>query len=161
MGKYTIAYLDILGFKEILKEYKLENIGIAYTEIIDKINKLINDDAIFFNDIDSCLKSFFSDSIIVCSGDDTEQGCLNVIRYVVRAMQLMHIIGAPIRGGIAFGEMYIEESKNIFIGHPLVMAAELEKEQEWIGVAIDKTVEEQFPDLFKNPIQEIKLYRRA
>ena len=55
--------------------------------------------------------------------------------------------------------MYIDEINKIHAGQPLVKASELEKLQEWIGVLIDKSLEEQFPSLFsKEACQETILY---
>ena len=43
--------------------------------------------------------------------------------------------GRMIRGGISFGEAYINEEESVFVGKPIVEVYQLEKSQQWAGVA--------------------------
>jgi hypothetical protein len=62
----------------------------------------------------------------------------------------------PLRGAITYGEIYLNQTKNITLGKALTNAYELESKQQWIGVVIDNTVEKSMPELFheikKTPI---------
>jgi hypothetical protein len=46
----------------------------------------------------------------------------------------------PLRVGIAFGEMYIDERRNIIFGQTLVDAYLLEEAQDWVGGAFHSSV---------------------
>jgi hypothetical protein len=55
----------------------------------------------------------------------------------------------PLRGAVTFGEMYINLSNNIYLGKALTRAYDLERRQQWIGVAIDKSLPDAFSEMFK------------
>jgi len=63
-------------------------------------------------------------------------------------MQLSLAQHVPIRGAIVFGEMYMDQTKNIYVGQALTRAYDLEKQQNWVGVVVDRSVEEAYPELF-------------
>lgn len=62
-----------------------------------------------------------------------------------------------VRGAIAFGDMFINEDASVFVGDGYLKAIDLEKKQRWIGVSIDKSIEDEFPNFFRkeNLIQEV------
>ena len=69
--------------------------------------------------------------------------------YVKFFMQYLIPLQLPIRGAIAFGDIFLNEKTSIFLGGGYLKAVELEKKQQWIGVSIDKSIEKEFPDFFK------------
>ena len=54
--------------------------------------------------------------------------------------------GRMIRGGISFGEAYIDEEESVFVGKPIVEAYQLEKRQQWAGVALTEKAVERIPE---------------
>jgi len=43
----------------------------------------------------------------------------------------------PLRGGIACGRCVVNQGGGLFVGAPIVVAAELEKAQRWVGAALN------------------------
>lgn len=154
-GNRTVAIVDILGFSSKLEKWPLKNIGAAMEDFLLQTPAFVKEWIRKFPATysDDCLQYTFSDSIIIISKDDTEKSCKSVIYYVKRLMHFLILGQCMPRGAITFGEMYINKELQIFIGKPLVRANHLEKEQEWIGAIIDKSVETQFPQLFDEPFE--------
>lgn len=75
--------------------------------------------------------------------------CMKLLIYAWRLSQHFMASGSPLRGGIAFGEMYHNPKLNVFVGKALTKAYELEGCQNWIGVSIDHSVVERFPTVFE------------
>jgi len=160
MGNYTVAFLDILGFKRSIDNVPLEDLAHRYEYLVGQIGNWLNEASVKGVDINwiplfpdplrinkLCTRYFFSDSIILFSEDNTSKSCLNLLTYAWKFHQVLLGAGVPIRGGITHGEMYINKEQQIFLGKALTDAYLLEKNQQWIGVAIDKSVFTAFPDL--------------
>jgi hypothetical protein len=54
--------------------------------------------------------------------------------------------GLRIRGGISFGKAYIDEAESVFVGNPIVEAYQLEKKQQWAGVALTQSAVAKIPE---------------
>lgn len=48
-------------------------------------------------------------------------------------------VGLPLRGAISMGEAVLDGNKNIFLGHPIIEAARLERGQKFIGAGLCKS----------------------
>lgn len=157
--KRTVAFLDILGFRSMIKRFSIEELSKKYERLIDKTDyvryplKLSEKAPRLFphHPLSKpwCYKHIFSDSIILISHDQTDECCLKLLIYTWRLIQVCITSGMPIRGGVAFGDLYMNLNKNIILGGALTKAFDLENKQNWIGVSIDKSVEERFVNLFK------------
>ena len=55
-------------------------------------------------------------------------------------------MGIPLRGAISVGEAVLDKKKGVFIGQPIIDAARLEHEQNWLGLALAKP----FRDLWEH-----------
>ncbi|OGP55965.1 MAG: hypothetical protein A2Y65_05660 [Deltaproteobacteria bacterium RBG_13_52_11] len=166
IGNYTVAFLDILGFKEAIYHIPLGALSNRYEYIVVEIGELLNrpfrnvpKEISFFPKPQPrqewCKRHIFSDSIILFSLDDTSDNCLKLLLYAWKFTQLLLGAGVPTRGGITFGEMYINKKKQVFLGKALTEAYVLEQNQQWIGTAIDDSVFRAFPVLdeaFKGPL---------
>lgn len=94
-----------------------------------------------------CQRFIFSDSIILVSIDDQAISALKLLIYAWRLSQSFMAFKMPIRGGIAFGELYSNPQQNICLGSALTTAYDLERIQAWIGTAIHSSVVEAFPEI--------------
>lgn len=149
-GKRAIAYFDILGFKE-----KVETLTID--ELVDWYTKLINNTENYFVDEatsqirrkDTCKRFIFSDSIFLIANEDTEQGFVELVTYAWRMMQIALAMNFPLRGAITYGDIYVEQSRNIFIGESIVNAATWENKQNWMGAVVDKSAMERYHSILK------------
>ena len=136
-----LFYLDILGFKNLVKEKRPE-------EVYKTIDKCLE---IYYsweklNGIFSTL--YFSDTIIfyqTCE-EYIETAFLDIYGMAGLIFTKLLSQGIPVRGAITFGEFNTKydskDRNNIFFGEALVEAYELEKE-EWIGIKIS-------PSAYKN-----------
>jgi len=158
-----VAFLDVLGFKEMITEMSLEELSKKYEYLInitDAMNKPLlflnnenNKETItLFPDCESseklCVKNIFSDSIILIANDNSELSCLKLLVYVWKLSQVFIAFKMPLRGAITYGEIYVNTEKNIFLGQALTRAYELEESQQWIGVMIDSNLKDKYSDLF-------------
>lgn len=165
--KRAVAFLDILGFKNMLGDMPLSELAQKYEGIISNIN-LFNkpfsrgDELSLFTDHSEnqrwCIVNVFSDSIILVSEDETEESCLKLLIYTWRLLQLTIASDMPVRGGISYGDFYINEKLNVFLGEALTNAYTLEGRQEWVGVAIDSKLSDTFPKIFNNKLYSSLLF---
>ncbi|MCJ7546552.1 MAG: hypothetical protein MUP30_06970 [Deltaproteobacteria bacterium] len=160
IGNYTVAFLDILGFKESIYHVPLQDLANRYEYIVGKIGNWLNrplpgepQDISFFPKHgpgqEWCKRHIFSDSIILFSLDETSDSCLKLLLYAWKFTQILLGAGVPTRGAITYGEMYINEAQQVFLGKALTEAYLLEQDQQWIGGGIDDSVFKAFPALDK------------
>jgi hypothetical protein len=83
-----------------------------------------------------CIQHVFSDSIMLFALDESDESFLKLVVYSWRVVQALLATGMHPRGAIAFGEMHVNETANIFLGKALAEAYELEQIQDWVGVAL-------------------------
>ena len=105
-----------------------------------------------------CIRFVFSDSIILIANEDDPVSCLKLMVHVWRLVQATLAERMPIRGAIACGEMYFDQRKSIFLGPALTRAYELEQQQDWIGVAIEPSVSDAYPEVFPAGLDERSIY---
>jgi len=95
-----------------------------------------------------CYKSFFSDSVVLVSFDDSFESLLKLLVNTWRITQVLIGLKLPVRGAVALDEMHVDENDNIFIGKGLLEAYDLEHSQDWIGVAIENSIFEVYKESF-------------
>jgi hypothetical protein len=80
--------------------------------------------------------SVISDSIILTSQDDSIDAhfALFALTWKILQSSIMHKL--PIRGAISYGDLYLNDVKNIVVGNPLKEAYELEGQCDWIGICL-------------------------
>lgn len=158
MTERTVAFIDILGFKELVKTNSADELGTRFTKIVSGIISNMNgklddlpSDLTFLPNFHCgepyCISFVFSDSIILISNDESEESCLALLLYSLRVSQLLIGNNFPIRGAITFGEMYVDRDNSLFLGKALTHAYELEQSQNWVGLVIDKSIPDKFPNV--------------
>ncbi len=154
----TIAFIDILGFKEKVNKMPLEEAASKYKRLKDYILLSAYQSSgsialtLFPNHDTSlllCAVKSLSDTFVLISPDDSEESCLKVLISAWRAMRKMISFGWHPRAAVTFGETYYNPEEDILLGRAINQAATLEKQQKWIGGIIDVTLEQRFPDLFR------------
>lgn len=153
----TVAFLDVLGFRHAVMKTPLSELAATYERRIAEAEALLHpvhyksgEPSLFPGHpakTPLCQQFIFSDSIILVSIDDKEISALKLLVQAWRLSQAFLAFKMPLRGGIAFGELYSNPLKNICLGRALTAAYELERKQAWIGAAIDRTVEVAFPQI--------------
>ncbi|MBI3817450.1 MAG: hypothetical protein HY286_02075 [Planctomycetes bacterium] len=156
----TIAEFDILGFQTIVESTPLEELAAKYAYALDATDHTrhrtrgLNPNRVrtlfewLPHDAPLCERYIFSDSIFLVSTTDTPDGCIQLLIYAWRLMQEMLALHLPLRGGVSFGEIVVDTSRQMFVGPGLVSAHQLQSSQNWVGAAIDDSVVQAFPQLF-------------
>lgn len=153
----TVAFLDILGFRQAVLTTPLSELADKYERRIAEADGMNHSESLvsgtpslFPNHPPNapwCQRFVFSDSIILVSVDDKAVSALKLLVYAWRLSQAFIAFQMPLRGGITFGELYSDPLRNICLGRALTTAYDLERSQAWVGVAIHSSVEEAFPEL--------------
>jgi hypothetical protein len=156
-GKRAVAFLDILGFKDMLLNKPLDVLSSEYEKLItqaEAFNKPMqiggNNPSLFPTHTVGqrwCVRNAFSDSIILVSEDESLESVLKLLVYSWRLLQFAIASGMPFRGGIAYDQFYLNEEMNIYLGKALTDAYLLESAQQWIGVSIENNLINSFPEL--------------
>ncbi|MDH2916961.1 MAG: hypothetical protein PXX77_08815 [Gallionella sp.] len=154
----TVAFLDILGFRQMVMNTPLSELVEKYERQIANAESMRHplfeksEVPMLFSEHPAhtplCEQYIFSDSIILVSTDNQAISALKLLIHAWRLSQAFIAYKMPLRGGIAFGELYSNPLRHICVGKALTVAYELEKIQAWIGVSIDQSVEDAFPELF-------------
>ncbi|MDO8465744.1 MAG: hypothetical protein Q7S46_10925 [Gallionella sp.] len=153
----TVAFFDILGFRQAVLTTPLSELAAKYERRIAEADAMNHPEnlvsgtpSLFPNHSPNapwCQRFVFSDSIILVSIDDSAVSALKLLVYAWRLSQSFIAFQMPLRGGIAFGELYSNPLRNICLGHALTTAYDLEQSQAWVGAAIHSSVEEAFPEI--------------
>jgi hypothetical protein len=150
-GKRFVAFADILGFRELLRVHSLQDIAKRVSLLLDGVAGLnvrfVEAGGGFRPGVFRPHAANFSDSIVLWSDvlDDFME-MSSFANGLMFARCLAELVGGafvsdlPLRVGVAFGDTYVDEVRNIVIGQPLVNAYELEQAQEWVGGAFDSSV---------------------
>ncbi|MGH8626510.1 MAG: hypothetical protein ACREYC_14995 [Gammaproteobacteria bacterium] len=149
-----IAMSDILGFKQMVKDMQLMDVIRLVEYLIEELSPQIaymtrigrspnNDRSLSRDHKVSFGKLHFSDTVVLwtsaINADDLEHETamfFNLLRVVGDAIWRALINGVPLRAGLAFGESYVDEPKQIIAGQAVVDAYLTEQAQEWMGGAV-------------------------
>lgn len=145
--KYYIAYMDILGYKEYLKnrpedsERYLHTILDAIENTKGSIQRFRKAKKVFHVQGEIQIK-VFSDNIVVCLPVQSERNeirkailFLITVASIQTALVLTHRL--IVRGGITVGELFI--NKDLVFGQGLVEAVALEEENEYPCISISSS----------------------
>lgn len=131
-GNSWIAYFDILGFKNRIREFngRLDIFKNQYEEIIKKVKEsnALQPDKV---SIQWC-----SDSILFFCSDDSRASfaCIDLeIRHFFSWALWMKW---PLRGALTDGELYVDKTENIYLGQAIIDAHKYTEKQDWIGLVI-------------------------
>lgn len=153
-----VAFLDILGFKDLVMRKSHEEIYAILNEI-SKTKKLvenaINLDKVseVFIDADVYVVTF-SDSIIIFSKNDS----LENFKYFLFATRWL-FTGAfnkqiPIKGGMAYGEVSLNKKEQIYFGQPIIDAYLMEEDVNYMGIVAHNSI-----DSYISGIKDSKLLK--
>jgi hypothetical protein len=155
----AVAVMDILGFTQTMKMRAMEeSVGIIHSSILsadsafmkiqhdfDNFGKLSGTEPPHLNYL------YFADTIFMYLSveEHTSKVLSNPSQIILSlsyavALTLGYCMrgNIPVRGAISYGDCYISEEPVFAVGKPIVEAYELEKSQDWAGVAIAKSAEQ-------------------
>lgn len=145
-----VAFLDILGFKDSVMRNSHEEIYSKLTSI-NKLKKSIEKSnytdnlAEYYKDCEVYIVNF-SDSIVIFSKNDDVfnfEYFLVAVRFLFGRCIVKEI---PIKGGIAYGEISVNKSEQIYFGQPIIDAYLLEEDLNHFGIALHNSVDKYIYD---------------
>ncbi|WP_338374998.1 hypothetical protein [Dysgonomonas capnocytophagoides] len=162
-----VAFIDILGFKDRVMRSSISEVS----ELLLKMNKFLENSLDLGRDRgfnlmnerreekepDNILRfTTFSDSIVIFSKDDSEIAfsffCQKITQFIEECLKNE----IPLKGAIAHGEIYVNQSKLLYCGQPLIDAYLLEEELQYMGIITHHSIDKYIKDLTQD--KEDKAY---
>ncbi len=133
-----VANFDILGMRELIRTKENRAIAMLYDFhdiIINHVGKLaikiIKTNEIIIDRIEHIL---FSDTIILFTKGNSESDLYAIVTLCNELFgQALHRC-IPLRGGIAFGNLFYHSNTKIICGKPLIEAYEFGESAKWLGI---------------------------
>lgn len=161
----SVCFIDILGFRNMVDSVPLSELATMYQNIFLTVEGCMRP-RLAFPGLPSlfpehtqgqpyCIGTIFSDSFIFVANDSSTASCLKLLVFSWRVLQALLAQRVPVRGGVMCGQLYTDQTRGIIIGPALTEAYELEKRQDWVGVALDPSVEQAYPALFGPPYRDM------
>jgi len=137
-----VAYFDILGFKNMVKELEQSEIHSillrfgAFKKVVENMK----------GDLDVGIgtkirASIFSDSIFFFTAGVDEESVSGILTLTRAIMDDCYQQGIPIKGAIASGNITVDIENNITFGRPIIDAFELQSDLLYYGVVVHNTAE--------------------
>lgn len=157
--KRFVAFLDILGFKDLVMRNTHDEIYQTLNQI-SKSKKLIEDAA----KIEKLSKSVgdaevyvvsFSDSIVIFSKNDNIENFkyfLLATRWFFTGTFKKQI---PIKGAMAHGEISLNKTEQIYFGQPIIDAYLMEEDVNYMGVVAHSTIDNYISKIEDESVLEI------
>jgi len=136
-GRRWVAYLDLLGFGELVRTKNWVNIFSDYTQAIEHFMR--ESDA----DEPTIEKVWFSDTFILFSPDDTVLSFTAIDSAARLFVDSLVSRGIPIRGVISCADLYADKENSLFFGKALLEAYHYGENQNWIGLVLTPSSVEQ------------------
>lgn len=145
---YLFAFLDVLGFEELLNRIGLNDLSRRYEELLavaltpqsetrpwSLAQTLVRGEptpALMWLPIQT---AYFSDSLLLWvhyHPGHVEEFLNRCSKVFCQALSL----GLPIRGSISVGRARLDKKNGIYLGSPIIEAVRLESKSDWIGIAL-------------------------
>lgn len=131
------CYLDLLGFKDLIRTKDAVHVIELYEAAIEKLKiteKLKAETSLGIS------YSWFSDTFILFSRGDSLQEFSWVEQAGRLFFQRLVLAEIPARGALSHGKLYSNLERNIFIGEALIEAYEYGEKQNWLGFLLTPSV---------------------
>ncbi len=141
-----VGFIDIMGFKDMVARSTHEEIYVMMQEIesTKKANENIKWSG---NEEPKVMSTFYSDSIILYSKDDSEDSARVIINTISALTNDLISSGIPHKGALAFGNMTLDNKKSIYFGQPLIDAYLLQEELVMYGIVLHSSAEAEIDKL--------------
>jgi hypothetical protein len=127
-----VAFIDVLGFTALVDSNNTDRLQIYF----DAMEVAFN---IFTEDKRNLKKFIISDSIIFIA-NDTEEDFKTLLKAIRNLQAFLAMNDIWVRGGIAFGPVFYEDTAHIIVGKAFIKAYLLEKEAKYPRVIIDPSI---------------------
>lgn len=149
--KIYLAFLDILGFKELIMNNSFDESKEIFETFIEQVSNSANLKNRSTGETNTVVNfNLFSDTILFWTNDDTFKSFFQLNLTVSNLLNYSMQIGLPLRGAISYGNLMcnafrLESDRvniiNTILGTSIVRAHKLEKDQLWSGCIIDQELE--------------------
>lgn len=157
-----VAFLDILGFSEMIKTRPIDEVlhkmswGLKLSDLSGRLGKGTPNtlvDELFHEPLVPLEFFTFSDTFVLSTKDTSPKSLFQIIASTAMLSKFLITAGLPIRGAIAKGELAKVSDTDHLIGRGIINAAELEKQQEWFGIALSpEIINNEFLDIAREPL---------
>lgn len=160
--KGFFGFFDILGYKNLIENNKLEDLIQIFDETILDVEK---EAGAFLEQM--CLPQpkvetlVFSDTIILYQTELSKHTMVGLPQIFLKSSLLLRLAferGVPLRGAISFGEYYIHENR--FLGKPILEAYKEEGSQKWSGAILCNSAQEKI-EVFLEEVINKKIDNRG
>jgi hypothetical protein len=177
-----VAFLDILGFKNLVENNEHSKLLQLYNNLIipnvqlssalGQFKVIVNSEGkqIAVPDVSKAKISnvIISDSILCWTENSTMKSFIDLI-IVVRNLLIMGFYsGLPLRGGISYGPFsLIKHAQSVganitwmtlaCVGKSIVHSYEIEEKQQWAGCIIDNALIEYYKNIYKDKLYDSSL----
>jgi len=154
-GKYTIALCDILGFSDLINSNDIRDI---VEKILAWFRKSLHH-SLHKNSFPEYVPPYselqisskigiawFSDTLILYTRQDSDeciQELFGTLGWLLFETMLYGV--TRLRGGISYGEAFIDTENSLYVGHPIIEAYKHEQRQQWSGASLDERAVERLP----------------
>lgn len=147
-----VALCDILGFSPLIETEPLADIIEHHLpRFLDALENSVTHNQPVEGDLsitrlpqsDKLGVAWFSDTVLLYALDDSDEACKKVIE-TAGWLLFRTLFGSPrtrMRIGVSYGEFYVNEQKDLFLGKVIVEAHKIERQQVWMGGALSKSAE--------------------
>lgn len=129
--KQLLAFIDVLGFKNLVFSKELAPIEKYYSFVLSKFA-----DGAVKRKLEYLL---ISDSIVIFC-DDTQENLFTLINFTGLLQSGLLTEGIIVRGAISRGDLFVDKDNNIIVGPGLVSAYTLEAAAKYPRVIVDRRV---------------------
>ena len=133
-----IAFLDIMGIKNLIKTEGVKKIYMLYAEI-DDITKVYRKNNLIIN--------YYSDSIMAATIDDSVDGYESLVLFCAQIEAYCIKNGYAVNGAISYGIITIDKERNIWLGEPLSWVYDLQNKLFFYGIVLDEQAYEKAKDI--------------
>lgn len=130
-----VAFIDVLGFKNLVNSTDLSSIEAYFTIVIESFKQHTTKYGFKF--------ILISDAIVVyCS--NTKDNFESVCRSLTILQNQLLLEGIIIRGGISYGDFYVNRRNNVMVGKALIKAFNLESQASYPRIIVDREMISQY-----------------
>jgi hypothetical protein len=148
---HHIAWLDLLGFRELLaKESLVDVVALLRDQVPASVAGMTTEirhvDGRFEQRGRVCEVEQFQDTLVLWTKERDFASLDSLVHVVEIVVAVLHMKGLPCRGAISKGTLYTarldpslkKPGPAIVVGAGVLAAAELEKKHPWAGVVLDE-----------------------
>jgi hypothetical protein len=129
--KRLVAFIDVLGFKNLVYASTTASIDTYYGFILSNFHS-----AVTKRNFDFLL---ISDSIVIYC-DESSENLLELMKLSSMLQSGLLAKGIPVRGAISHGDLFVEKANNIIVGVGLINAYVLEAAAKYPRIIVDRSL---------------------